>query len=455
MSKYLDKLKEGKGLFEEAESKSVSIRSSHENSILTSKEKKYDPNEVIIQEQKIEKPQYQEVENTYEVLKPITKQVMELPVQVKKKIKTTKTVYRKEIVVTNDEELNKILQGEDLYQDDPLPSNSTIQNLIKDSVILSNNTIKNNSVNNYNSNNNVIHNNNSYAPNTEILSGEKKYKPNYDLKNIPKTNISENKNVINQNKSKKETIPEENIVYKNKNYIETYFHDDDIPQPIVCEGNALVFSKLKESNINQEENINKSMGSFNSSDNVKNLLDELPVEQTVLLSKQPKIDMSKVQKDDMLHRSFTSENSKSNQTSSNNNYPSKEKIFRSQALNYNYNNINKKDINENDIKKLKNSLTNPQKNKNIYYNNLNENPLPEMDYDINNNINYATQVKNNKIQPLMELNKKNKINNNNNKTTISKSSFPMKSSGGSFMSTISIVNNPFENNNKVDYSSNK
>ena len=57
----------------------------------------------------------------------------------------------------------------------------------------------------------------------------------------------------------------------NKNYIETYFHDDDIPQPIVCEGNALVFSKLKESNITQEENINKSMGSFNSSDNVKNL----------------------------------------------------------------------------------------------------------------------------------------------------------------------------------------
>jgi len=454
MSKYLDKLKEGKGLFEEAESKSVSIRSSHENSILTSKEKKYDPNEVIIQEQQIEKPQYQEVENTYEVLKPITKQVMELPVQVKKKIKTTKTVYRKEIVVTNDEELNKILQGEDLYQDDPLPSNSTIQNLIKDSVILSNNTIKNNSVNNYNSNNNVIHNNNNYSPNTEILSGEKKYKPNYDLKNIPKTNISENKNIINQNKSKKETIPEENIVYKNKNYIETYFHDDDIPQPIVCEGNALVFSKLKESNMTQEENINKSMGSFNSSDNLKNLLDELPVEQTVLLSKQPKIDMSKVQKDDMLHRSFTSENSKSNQSSSNNKYPSKEKIFRSQALNYNYNNINKKDINENDIKKLKNSLTNPQKYKNIYYNNLNENPLPEMDYDINNNINYATQVKNNKIQPLMELNKKNKINNNN-KITVSKSSFHMKSSGGSFMSTKSIVNNPFENNNKVDYSFNK
>ena len=119
----------------------------------------------------------------------------------------------------------------------------------------------------------------------------------------------------------------------------------------------------------QEENTNKSMQSFNSGDNVNNLLDELPVEQTVLLSKQPKIDMSKVQKDNMLHKSFTSENSKSIQESINsNNYPSKEKVFRSQVLNYNYNNMN----NKNDIKKLKYSLTNP---------------LPEMDNDINNNKN--------------------------------------------------------------------
>ena len=444
MSKTLEKFKEEKGLFEEAESKTISMRSSHNNSILTSKEKKYDPNEIVIQEQKIESPQYQEEENTYEVLKPITKQIMELPIQVKKKIKTTKTVYRKEIVVSNDEELNKILQGEDLFEEVPLPTKSTIQNLIKDSVILSNDTINNNNTINSSIKSNP---NNNYS---YMTKNENKYNSKYDNQNIPKTYNPYN-NIINQPKANKEIIPEEKIVYKNKNYIETYFHDDDIPQPTVCEGNALVFSKMKESNMTQEENTNKSMQSFNSGDNVNNLLDELPVEQTVLLSKQPKIDMSKVQKDNMLHKSFTSENSKSIQESINsNNYPSKEKVFRSQVLNYNYNNMN----NKNDIKKLKYSLTNP---------------LPEMDNDINNNnnnnnINYGTQIKNNKIQPLMELNKKNKnnkisstnINNNyNNKTTVSKSSFPMKTSGRSFISTTSIPENPFQNNTKIDYSSNK
>jgi hypothetical protein len=445
MSKTLEKFKEEKGLFEEAQSKTISMTSSHNNSILTSKEKKYDPNEIVIQEQKIESPQYQEEENTYEVLKPITKQIMELPIQVKKKIKTTKTVYRKEIVVSNDEELNKILQGEDLFEEVPLPTKSTIQNLIKDSVILSNDTINNNTVNSSIKSN--PNNNYSY-----MTKNENKYNSKYDNQNIPKTYSPYNNNIINQPKANKEIIPEEKIVYKNKNYIETYFHDDDIPQPTVCEGNALVFSKMKESNMTQEENTNKSMQSFNSGDNVNNLLDELPVEQTVLLSKQPKIDMSKVQKDNMLHKSFTSENSKSIQESINsNNYPSKEKVFRSQVLNYNYNNMN----NKNDIKKLKYSLTNP---------------LPEMDNDINNNnnINYGTQIKNNKIQPLMELNKKNKnnkisstnINNNynnnfNNKTTVSKSSFPMKTSGGSFMPTTLIPENPFQNNTKIDYSSNK
>ena len=444
MSKTLEKFKEEKGLFEEAESKTISMRSSHNNSILTSKEKKYDPNEIVIQEQKIESPQYQEEENTYEVLKPITKQIMELPIQVKKKIKTTKTVYRKEIVVSNDEELNKILQGEGLFEEVPLPTKSTIQNLIKDSVILSNDTINNNNTINSSIKSNP---NNNYS---YMTKNENKYNSKYDNQNIPKTYNPYN-NIINQPKANKEIIPEEKIVYKNKNYIETYFHDDDIPQPTVCEGNALVFSKMKESNMTQEENTNKSMQSFNSGDNVNNLLDELPVEQTVLLSKQPKIDMSKVQKDNMLHKSFTSENSKSIQESINsNNYPSKEKVFRSQVLNYNYNNMN----NKNDIKKLKYSLTNP---------------LPEMDNDINNNNNnYGNQIKNNKIQPLMELNKKNKnnkisstnINNNynnnfNNKTTVSKSSFPMKTSRGSFMSTTSIPENPFQNNTKIDYSSNK
>ena len=337
---------------------------------------------------------------------------MELPVQVKKKIKTTKTVYNKEIIVSNDEELNQILQGNDLFQEVPLPTKSTIQNLIKDSMILSSNETKTNNVNN------ISINNDNYGTKTRILNN--------------------NANIYKKNK-KKEEIPEQKIIYKNKNYIETYFHDDEIPQPIVCEGNALQFSELKEPNESQEEKKSQSKESHSSHDNIENLLNSLPVEHTVLLSQQPKIDMSKVQKDNMLSKSLVSINSKNIKTNIINEYPSKENLFRSQVLNYNNKNINNKEI-----KKLNNSLTFPQKKKILYNNNINENPLPEMDInmskDNNNNINYRTQIKTNHIQPLMKLNNKTI---NKNKTTINKESFPTKSSEGSFTSMTSMPENPF------------
>jgi len=50
----------------------------------------YDDN-MIIKSTKYEEPKYEEVHNTYEVLKPITKHVLELPIQ-------------KQIIVNNEEE---------------------------------------------------------------------------------------------------------------------------------------------------------------------------------------------------------------------------------------------------------------------------------------------------------------------------------------------------------------
>ena len=163
MSKYLEKLN-GNGLFEEVESKTISMKSSHSNSGISTKEMKYEPNKIIYKSTKIERPKYQEDENTYEVLKPITRRIVELPLKVKKKIKTTKTVYRKEIIISHEQELNQILQ-EDLFKDVPLPSKSTIQNLMQDSminskIISSNNNINNNininNINKKNTNNDII-----------------------------------------------------------------------------------------------------------------------------------------------------------------------------------------------------------------------------------------------------------------------------------------------------------
>ena len=386
------------GLFEEAESKTYSMKSSN-----TSNKKEYDDN-MIIKSTKYEEPKYEEVHNTYEVLKPITKHVLELPIEKKKKIKIAKTIIQKEIIVNNEEELNRVLNDDNLYNEEiPLPTKSTIQNLIKDSVVVSysNNTINNN-----------IHSN-------PYKSQQIKYKSNIQNKINKKSEIKNNEN--NKNIEKK------SIIYKDKNYIETYFHDDDIPKPEICEGNALEFSKKSiESN-----------NSNNSNKNIKNLLDKLPIEHTVILSKEQKIDMSKVQKDNMLKKSSNSETNSSNIQSNIYNNKKKEKplYYKSQAINYNNNNIKINNINNNIIT---NSMQNyPQKK------NINEIPLPEID----NNININNEINKTKIKPVMEISNETKTNKIINQ---SRSSFISENSGnGSFVS-VKSVHNPFEVNNNTN-----
>ena len=370
------------GLFEEAESKTYSMKSSN-----TSNKKEYDDN-MIIKSTKYEEPKYEEVHNTYEVLKPITKHVLELPIQ-------------KEIIVNNEEELNRVLNDDNLYNEEiPLPTKSTIQNLIKDSVVVSysNNTINNN-----------IHSN-------PYKSQQIKYKSNIQNKINKKSEIKKNEN----NKD----IEKQSIIYKDKNYIETYFHDDDIPKPEICEGNALEFSK-------------KSIESNNSNKNIKNLLDKLPIEHTVILSKEQKIDMSKVQKDNMLKKSSNSETNSSNIQSNIYNNKKKEKplYYKSQAINYNNNKNYINNINNNIIT---NSMQNyPQKK------NINEIPLPEID----NNININNEINKTKIKPVMEISNETKTNKIINQ---SRSSFISENSGnGSFVS-VKSVHNPFDVNNNTN-----
>ena len=383
------------GLFEEAESKTYSMKSSN-----TSNKKEYDDN-MIIKSTKYEEPKYEEVHNTYEVLKPITKHVLELPIEKKKKIKIAKTIIQKEIIVNNEEELNRVLNDDNLYNEEiPLPTKSTIQNLIKDSVVVSysNNTINNN-----------IHSN-------PYKSQQIKYKSNIQNKINKKSEIKNNEN----NKD----IEKQSIIYKDKNYIETYFHDDDIPKPEICEGNALEFSKKSiESN-----------NSNNSNKNIKNLLDKLPIEHTVILSKEQKIDMSKVQKDNMLKKSSNSETNSSNIQTNIYNNKKKEKplYYKSQAINYNN---NKNYINNNIIT---NSMQNyPQKKY------INEIPLPEID----NNININNEINKTKIKPIMKLSNETKTNKIINQ---SRSSFISENSGnGSFVS-VKSVHNPFEVNNNTN-----
>ena len=94
--------------------------------------------------------------------------------------------------------------------------------------------------------------NDNYGIKSEVFNNINKY----NLKNQDK------KNDINKD------IEKQSIIYKDKKYIETWFHDDDIPKPEICEGNSLEFSYFKKLN----NNIKKSIESNNSNKNIKNYL---------------------------------------------------------------------------------------------------------------------------------------------------------------------------------------
>ena len=68
----------------------------------------YDQKDLIVQPKQYAKPKYIKEKEVYEVLKPVTKDVVKLPVKHKEKIKTTKPVYNKTIVVTENKIFKKI-----------------------------------------------------------------------------------------------------------------------------------------------------------------------------------------------------------------------------------------------------------------------------------------------------------------------------------------------------------
>ena len=484
------------------ESQILSEINNYQNPILSSAELKFDQNDMVIKPAVYSEAKYIKEKDTYETLKPITKQVVQLPTKTKQKVKTTKTVYNKEIILSEKDDLNQFLQNNQFFEqeiDVPIPTKSTIANLCKESVIASSssnyypsqqqsskykskisendifskqeyetkiienvmndnqpiaskvikvsNTSKHQSEVNYPTQNskmqsmkyqsaNINNMNKDYQiskveqfPSTYTTAGKEypgtkvtkisSHHVNTDLNNqnqinlkvpnihkdyhqskiqmskIPYRNlkqsdneggfieISDVSNPTNINKNNN-NINYNNI--SNKNYIETYFHDDDIPKPEVFEGVGLENSnikpnikntnileqppeeqKLNESSsyknsknrqsqkysyINQSNNINnrskeqniinskinnsieqnniskksmqqnnlnskvnnsieqnninnKSVKKIDSKDaqQTKSLLEELPVDQTQIMSHQPSIDMSQMKNSTLFKQS--------------------------------------------------------------------------------------------------------------------------------------------------------
>ena len=347
------------------ESQILSELNDYQNPTLTSTEIQFNENDMIVKPPIYSEPKYIKKKEVHETLKPISNEVKILPTKTKQKVKTLETFYNKTIVLSENDDVNQILQNNQMLEQQinpPLPTQSTIANLCKDSVLIpssSNIYPSQQQTNNFQTQsdyNNLFNEQQMYDTKVidKVINGNQKSYNNQPLaskvskiyntsKNQSKvnnpaqssntqnmrfqsTNINNNYNIskvsnfpstytnfgkeysgtkvtkiygnhgnlstnnFNQDNQMPLNIPNINKDYhqskiqmskipymkaqsklnnsnndggfievtdlskkSNKNYVQKYFHDDDIPKPIVYEGSGLNNSEIKP-NINNSNN---------------------------------------------------------------------------------------------------------------------------------------------------------------------------------------------------------
>ena len=172
------------------ESITISEVANYKNPTLLSDEINFNEEDVIIKPTKYAKPKYKEVQKTYKVLKPIIKETVTLPVKRREKVKIIDPVYNKTIIINGENGYNNILEYN--KQDYPLPTQSTIQNLCKESIVGSENYYSSYLVpENYNPGSNPFptQSTTQKLSKESAIGSEKYYSPyqepnNYDLGNM-------------------------------------------------------------------------------------------------------------------------------------------------------------------------------------------------------------------------------------------------------------------------------
>ena len=218
---------------------------------------------------KFAKPKYGEVQKTYEVLAPITKEAIQLPAKHSSKVRTTETVFAKPIVLNENMGMSTILNNNELGVDVPLPTNSVINNLIKDSVMQSGfgtdinfSNIGNSNINNINNSNygQQMINESKYS-NKKSNLGSNIGKTNYEQQLIKESKYSNNKSNFASNIGK--TKYEEQLIRESKQTNSNF---------------QSKFGKTKyEKSLIEEERIrnSKSIG-MNSQQNINPKISEMP-----------------------------------------------------------------------------------------------------------------------------------------------------------------------------------
>ena len=215
------------------------------NPVLSSTEMKYDEKDVIVQPAKYEEPRYIKKNEVYEEKAPEFKGLVNLPSKKKEKVRTTKTIYNKEIVVTSDEELNRVLADPTIFGEQaefPLPTQSTILNLCKDSVVGS-----------------------SYYPSSSVL--EKEANPNSSTNNNQSKITSK---LLDQNIYNSEIVPETN----DNQYTQKMLHNQS-----QSHANPQGHSTHTHASINQNPNLKSNMNYNNNNNNNFNYISKIQPQQ--------------------------------------------------------------------------------------------------------------------------------------------------------------------------------
>jgi hypothetical protein len=451
---------------------------------------------------KFAKPKYGEVQKTYEVLAPITKEAIQLPAKHSSKVRTTETVFAKPIVLNENMGVSTILNNNELGVDVPLPTNSVINNLIKDSVMQSGFGTDINFSNIGNSNINNIINNSNYGQqmiNESKFSNKKSNlgsnigKTNYEQQLIKESKYSNNKSNFASNIGK--TKYEEQLIRESKQtnsnfqskfgktkYEKSLIEEErirnsksigmnsqqninpkisEMPQPEVHEGEALKYSnqiaqsgfnnsvhpsKVKQSNIPPQSQIQSQMQQSNMHYQ-SNIKSNIPPQSQI----QSQIQQSNMNNKSSKYSSIN--NNKSNyQNSIKNSLPSMPQSQMKNSNQINNNNIN--NIKNNPIGVFETTLIPPN------VENLNKNIDNNMDNSVNNNPSnlsqfnnkyapsvYSTRLKESNVKDINPEPQPGEYNIMNNKTTMGANptmSFPTVSKVGENLTKTATPPNPFK-----------
>lgn len=354
------------------ESQVISDLNNYTNPTLKASEILFDETKMIVNPVQYAEPKYIKEKQIYEERKKVIKEVVQLQPKNKKKVKTVKTIINKPIVISENEDLDKFLKENKFFNqvEVPIPTKSTIQNLLEESLISSQNSWQlNNSQKSNNSKINKSNESGAFIEKTEI--------------------ISKNPSIVNNTKNNKETyFPDEQIpkptIYEgdkvknfegksslknngNNNYIEDKYNSVNKKSIENNINNSIKSSNNKTSNINESHNNNKNSvkhgnisiksnnnieinnnikkESINSNNNInndnnnfskkesKNILNELPEDQTEILSKDPSIEISQIKDPNYFEKSPTQSVSHSNkQNQSNHNSQTHQSKIKQQSI---------------------------------------------------------------------------------------------------------------------------